>query len=220
MLPCHGEGEAGVALLLLLWHFQLCWMVSTSNERNFSSGYENLDEFICFVIYGDDGCELGHAVAKIEERFEKDSDGAYITVKYLGCSDPYYRWYYQHEGGRGGLPRGCYHHLCRRHHSRCARAISDAKVIHVQKWSPITRPEAQDLCKAWGEPGIPAEPSAPPPSLQTAPKSKVRPATGLASLPAPRTDFGRDDEEEDDEDEPEVSTPPQAYETTRSQGPR
>ena len=94
---------------------------SSSNEPNFTAALENLDEYICFAVYGDRGEDLGHAIGRIRQLFEKDSEGAYLRLTYLGCSDEYYQWYIKQEGKRDGLPVDCYHHLCRRHVTRCSR---------------------------------------------------------------------------------------------------
>ncbi|CAE7744742.1 unnamed protein product, partial [Symbiodinium pilosum] len=182
------------------------------SELNFAAAFENLDNYVYFVVYGDDGNELGCAVAEILNRFERDSEGAYLELKYLGCSDGYYRWYFQHEGQRGGLPRGACHHLCRRHVTRCSRANSDPKVIHIQKWSPVSRQEASDLLEGWGDGLLPSEPVRPPassPASTTKAKTKAKKPSGQMSLPAPVEEVDDGEEEaEAEEDEPQVPSRP------------
>ena len=186
---------------------------AASSELNFTASFENLDAYIFFMVYGDRGQELGHAVGKILQRFEKDSEGCSVQLQYLGCSDPYYRWYIEHEGERGGLPRNAYHHLCRRHHMRCARALGGQDTIHIQRWTPVSRQEANDLLKSWGGRGLPAEPRPPARDrkpagdLNPAPKSKARQSQGLASLPAPKVDEPQNVDDDEDEDEPEARPP-------------
>ena len=171
------------------------------SELNFSAACENLDDFIYFIVYGDDGKELGGAIAKILQKHEKDSDGVYLELKYLGCSEGYYRWYIQNEGRRGGLPREVYHHLCRRHVSRCSRALGKKNIIHVQKWTPVSRQEASDLLVEWGE--KPLSPEAPLPPHTTASKARSRKPAGMMSLPAAKPEKAVDEDDDDWEDEAE-----------------
>ena len=81
--------------------------VGTCSGLNFVAGIENLEDNISSLVYCDRGEELGHAIAKVSERFEKDTGGAFLVLEYMECSDEYDRWYVQHEGKRGGLPRRC-----------------------------------------------------------------------------------------------------------------
>ena len=180
---------------------------SSSNEPNFTAALENLDEYICFAVYGDRGEDLGHAIGRIRQLFEKDSEGAYLRLTYLGCSDEYYQWYIKQEGKRDGLPVDCYHHLCRRHVTRCSRAVGGSDVIHVQKWSPVTKQEAHDILTAWGLPGLPADP-APAHVHQTAPKRKVKRAAAMQALPAAKAEEVEEHfEDVEGDSEPETRPP-------------
>ncbi|CAE7606234.1 unnamed protein product [Symbiodinium sp. CCMP2592] len=191
---------------------------SSSNEPNFTSALENLDEYICFAVYGDRGEDLGHAIGQIRQRFEKDSEGAYLQLAYLGCSDEYYQWYVKQEGKRDGLPADCYHHLCRRHVTRCSRAVGGSDVIHVQKWSPVTKQEAHDILTAWGFPGLPADPT-PAHAHQTAPKRKAKRSTAMQALPAAKAEEGEEDFEDDEGGaEPETRPPLKRYRKRHQSG--
>ena len=44
---------------------------SSCNELDFTAGFENIDEFLVFVIYGDQVEELGHAVGLVISRYDK-----------------------------------------------------------------------------------------------------------------------------------------------------
>lgn len=84
-------------------------------------------------------------------KYEVNSDGIFVDLTYRGTDSSYYRWYIDNKGKRGGLPKEPYHHLCRRHASRCCRNFAMKDVVHVQKWAPISRNSASDLFESCGQ---------------------------------------------------------------------
>ena len=93
---------------------------------------------------GDANESLGYAIGKITEFCPCEDTGAHVELTYLGCENEFYRWYIEHEGDQGALPKGYSHHLCRRALTTCMRK-EGRKMIHVQKWSAITKEDA-----SWG----------------------------------------------------------------------
>lgn len=199
------------------------------SDSTFKALLESLEEHYLIEVYDDRYKPLGTACVKVTERYQADEQGAYVRVRYLGCSDGHYKWYIEQEGKAGGLPSEALHHLCRDDPDKCpAKARGRAPVIHVRRWSPVERKFAHEALKSWGYPGLPMEPAYPPgdhPSRATASKDKRgrSPGDGRGGDAAPHAsskkkaksapaafddaDFGDDDEHEESEEEPPKRKP-------------
>ncbi|CAE7825917.1 unnamed protein product [Symbiodinium sp. CCMP2592] len=119
----------------------------------FEDAYGSLEDLIIFQVMGDSNEPHGYAIGKINKFYPCEDTGAHVELSYLGCEDGFYRWYIEHEGEAGGLPKDYSHHLCRRALSTCIRK-EGRKMIHVQKWAPVTREDAHTLLVAWGYTGF------------------------------------------------------------------
>ncbi|CAE7392395.1 abcC8 [Symbiodinium microadriaticum] len=167
---------------------------ASMSEQSFRAVTESDFDFILFEVLGDRFEKLGLAVGKVSHKFPVDGDGMYLELSYVATDNPYYRWYIENEGRPKGLPSGAYHHLCRRHASRCNRAIGHQDVIHVQKWAPISRASVNDLLVSWGMPQLKPEKAVRGTSAKA--KAKRNDEQALAALPAPREEDGFMEEEE------------------------
>ena len=184
---------------------------SSMGERLFKEAGESGFEYIVFEALGDRFEKLGYAVCKVAHVYPGDSQGRYLDLKYLGTNNPYYKWFIENEGKPGGLDKDAYHHLCRRHASRCSVNLGRSDVVHVQKWAPISRATASDILEEWGQPRL--GPERPPPQraavavVGAGVDSKAKPAStprrsqavALAALPAPDDVEILEDEEEEEE---------------------
>ena len=166
------------------------------SEQSFRTVTESDFDFILFEVLGDRFEKLGLAVGKVNHKYPVDGDGMYLELSYVGTDNPYYRWYIENEGRPKGLPSGAYHHLCRRHASRCNRAIGHQDVIHVQKWAPISRASVNDLLASWGLPQLKPERAVGGTSAKA--KAKRSDEQALAALPAPREEDSFVEEEEEE----------------------
>ena len=176
--------------------------------KEFEAAYSTLEDFIVFQTLGDSNESLGLAIGKITKFYPCEDTGAHIELEYKGCENEFYRWYIEHEGEPGGLPRGFSHHLCRRALSTCMRK-EGRKMVHVQKWSAITKEDAHRFLKSWGYAGF-AELSRRAPLKRQAPGGKVTgasPKSRATRGTSPEEAAPEDDEaievDEDDEAAPE-----------------
>ena len=117
----------------------------------FERAYGTLEDLIIFQVMGNENESLGYAIGKIEKFYT-----THVELSYLGCENEFYRWYIEHEGEPGALPKGYSHHLCRRALSTCTKK-EGRKMIHVQKWSAITKEDAHTMLRSCG--AMPGSPS-------------------------------------------------------------
>ena len=157
-------------------------------------------DYLVFEVLGDRYERLGLAVGKVTQKYEVSSDGMFVDLTYLGTDNPYYRWYIENEGHKGGLPTNSYHHLCRRHASRCSHNFGMKDVVHIQKWAAISRASASDLLESWGLPKLPPERILPG-SGKAAPGAGNRATkrTGFQALPGPKVEEAEPGEDEEEE---------------------
>ena len=182
---------------------------ATMGELQFRSAAGAEYDFLVFEVLGDGFERLGLAIGEVTTKYEVNSDGMFIDLTYRGTDSSYYQWYIDNKGKPGGLPKEPYHHLCRRHASRCCKNFAMKDVVHVQKWAPISRNSAIDLLESWGcarlpplrvEPRKPATPPGPE-------RRDVGPGT-MQALPAPKAEVlaeeGYDEEVDAEEPRPTV----------------
>ena len=193
---------------------------STLGERLFREAGDSGFEYLVFEVLGDRFEKLGFAVARVEHVYPGDSEGRYLDLKYLGTNNPYYRWFIENEGKPGALDKDAYHHLCRRHASRCSVNLGRDDVIHIQRWAPISRATASDILEEWGQRRL-GSGSAPPErhsraeaTLGATPKAKAsgdgsRSRGGVAAPPA-LVDVDHSDRQAEEEDEEEAEAEPPA----------
>ena len=187
-----------------------CYPLLTQGMRlsmeEIEEAYATLEDYIIFQVMGDSNEALGYAVGKINKFYHCEDTGAHIELTYLGCENEFYRWYIEHEGEPGGLPKNYSHHLCRCALSICMRK-EGRKVTHVQRRCPYN----PGLLGLHSYTGI-AEVARKPPLKRQLPRGSV---TGCAaksralrkepSGTQPLEDEVMDVEEEDDECVPEVT---------------
>ena len=153
-----------------------------------------------FEVLGERFERLGLAVGQVIRRYEVNSDGMFLDLRYLGTNNPYYRWYIDNEGKAGGLPRDAYHHVCRRHASRCSQNFGMKDVIHIQKWAPVSRAAASDVLESWGLGKLlPERVRGGDAKDALVPDSRVGKRASAQALPAPKVE---EPEAEEDDEEP------------------
>ena len=180
---------------------------SVLSERLFKEAGEGDFEFLVFEVLGDRLERLGLAVGRATHVYPSDSEGRDVDLRYLGTNNDYYRWFIDNEGRPGGLDRHAYHHLCRRHASRCSRNLGRDDVIHIQTWAPISKVTASDILEEWGQDRLgsdnqpPARPRAPVAALGATAKGKAKSTRreAVAALPAPAAEVEHFEEEDEEE---------------------
>lgn len=186
-----------------------------TSDGTFAAMYNTEAPYLLFEVYDDKYKQLGNAVGAVTQRFEPSEKGAFVGVRYEGCSDEHYRWYIENEGSEGGLPQKVIHHLCKDDPQKCKATLKNTTVLHCRRWSPIPWEVANAALVEWGYPGLAKEPISPPRGGDAA-----EPDLGLSRLP-PRKDQrpplqrkrdppapAVEEEEEDMEEEEEERSPP------------
>eukprot|EP00438_Fugacium_kawagutii_P004132 Skav211256 [mRNA] locus=scaffold3676:135811:142394:+ [translate_table: standard] len=122
-----------------------------SKDGDFKVHYEALKDHILFECMDDSGREQGLAIGIIMKKYVQDDDGAFIQVRYVQCSDDYYRHWVEKEGANL-----LFHHLCRQVTSSCKRKVGRDSIVHVQRWTGITEDEAVSVLREWRLKPLPA----------------------------------------------------------------
>ncbi|OLQ14933.1 hypothetical protein AK812_SmicGene929 [Symbiodinium microadriaticum] len=183
----------------------------------FEDAYGTLEDFIIFEALGDSNESLGYAIGRINRFFPTEEGGAHIELSYLGCENSFYRWYIEHEGEPGGLPRGWSHHLCRRSLTTCCRK-EGRKMVHVQKWGPITKENAHTLLVAWGYTGFADLGRKPPLSRRSGSGAAPAATTKKAGKKPAALALEPEEAEVVDDDEDEAEEPPRRRGRKRHRG--
>ena len=101
---------------------------SKSSFDDFLEHYGLVTDFILFECRNDAGEEQGLAVGEVIRRFKPDEDGGFIQIRYVQCSDEYYRhWVETHDASTQ------HHHLCQHPYKTCLRKVGRDMVVHVPK---------------------------------------------------------------------------------------
>lgn len=114
------------------------------SEESFQALWSKPLTHILFECLDDDGQPQGCAVGKILERYQCDSDGAFLKLEYLAVQDPYYEHWVSESGASIN-----FHHVCRKSLSTCLRKVGRKPIVHIQKWSFITESDAEACRKEW-----------------------------------------------------------------------
>lgn len=128
----------------------------------FAAMYNSEAPFLLFEVYDDKYKELGNAVGAVTQRFEPNDKGAFVGLRYEGCSDDHYRWYIENEESVGGIPKKVVHHLCKDDPQKCKATLKNTTVLHCRRWSPVPWEVANAALQEWGYPGLVKEPISPP----------------------------------------------------------
>ena len=172
---------------------------ATMGEIFFREAVGSSFDYLVLEVLGERFERLGLAVGQVIRRYEVNSDGMFLDLRYLGTNNPYYRWYIENEGRAGGLPRDAYHHVCRRHASRCSHNFGLKDVIHIQKWAPVSRATASDVLESWGLGKLLPERAREGDTKDAlVPDSRAGKRSGVQALPAPK--FEEPEAEDDGED--------------------
>ena len=160
-----------------------------------------------FDFYGDNNEVLGQAVAFVYARHPRDREGAYLKLKIFGSNSSWYQWYIENEGAKGRISSNVMHHMCRRALSSCMRFTGRTDYIHVQKWAPLSKSDANAVLRRWGFPGIQLDllPRRNSQHSGTAPKTRAHSphAAGVGALgDAPKQDEDVEDADEEADPEP------------------
>jgi len=148
------------------------------SERDFNDVWGSVKDYLLIETLDNDGKSQGHAVVEMVRKYPADTDGAFAMIGYCACSDQYYDWWTKNE-----LRADCYHHFCRMASLKaCVKKIGTSCVgpIHVLKWTPLLRREAEEYLTEWGV------------SLTVLKKKKV-------TLPSPLSLSPKKDEDENKE---------------------
>ena len=118
----------------------------------FAGAYQQVHDFIFFECLDDGGRPQGFAIGEIQKKYRADDDGAFVELRYVQCSDEYYRhWVGEQAGER------LFHHLCTHPLSTCKRKIgNEGGIVHVQRWAAMTKNEAVRTLDDWGLTGLKA----------------------------------------------------------------
>ena len=119
-------------------------------EDLFGKAYQKIHDFIFFECLDDNGKPQGYAIGEIQKKYRADSDGAFVELRYVQCTDDYYRhWVSEQSGER------LFHHLCSHSLSTCKRKIgNEGGVVHVQRWAPMSKSEVVQALDYWGLTGL------------------------------------------------------------------
>ena len=120
----------------------------------------------------------GLALCQVSKTYEPDRDGAFASLTYIHCTDPYYDYWRRNEMTPGG-----FHHFCRSAIKTCQRKVGKEGVEHITKWTPLTRHEAEQWMADQGAGKLPPlrrklKPLDVGSEILTSAKSKSRPPVG------------------------------------------
>lgn len=170
-------------------------IVHKYTQDEFHTLWTSVREFLLIETLDNKGQSQGCAVVEMLQAYKDDQDGAFGTVRYIGCSDEYYAYWVDND-----MPRGVHHHFCRSSSLRsCRSKVGSDGIIHVLKWVPLTKSEAEHILREWGLPlgflSRRARPKVPPvPALSD---GRGKPASKSAPATLPRTlDRGSPDRED------------------------
>ena len=118
-----------------------CWK---SSPEDFEVQYSLVHDYILFECRDDQGDPQGLAVGQILKRFRADEDGAFLQIRYIQCSDPFYRHWVEAQDAST-----YHHHLCQHSYKSCQRKVGKDAVVHIQRWAPISKREMEAVLKEW-----------------------------------------------------------------------
>ena len=146
----------------------------TLGAKEFAEEYEKVSDHLFFQCLDDRGQAQGHAVAEVVKKFRSDPDGAFLQLRYVQVSDPYYQHWLESSGG-GNF----YHHLCAGGLRTCERKVGKEALVHVQHWLAIDKNQVKSIVKGWktvplnyGPPKAPRGRSLVEEPVHTAPKAR------------------------------------------------
>ena len=103
-------------------------------------------DFILMEVMDDSGRSQGHAILRMHQPYQADEHGAFGLGAYVGCSDPYYQYWAEHD-----MKPGTYHHFCRASSLKaCKTKVGKDSIVHVRRWVPVTLKEAEGCFRDWG----------------------------------------------------------------------
>ena len=143
-------------------------------QEDFEEYYGRVTDHLYFECVDDRGNGQGYAVAEVVKKFRADKDGAFLQVRYLQTSDPYYAHWLASSGG-GNF----FHHLCTHSLRTCTKKVGRDNLVHVLRWMPVSSELVPSIVKGWKTKPLPHGAPVPPKGvplveepLKTAPKRK------------------------------------------------
>eukprot|EP00435_Cladocopium_sp_Y103_P046726 s197_g13.t1 len=165
----------------------------------FKACWASVRDYILIETLDDGGKPQGAAVVYVKQLYRADDDGAFGHVGYAACSDEYYQWWTEHE-----MSPNLHHHFCRATSLRnCNSKVGKEGIVHVLRWTPLSKPEAEQVLREWGySPTLLKKPRVP---VSAGGDGEGSPHRGVTSKAAPATrprSLRRRSESEDDERQP------------------
>lgn len=167
------------------------------SEEDFKATWNTVREYALIETMDDKGKPQGEAIVQVQQLYKPDGDGAFGLVNYVACSDEYYEWWTKNE-----FRMDTHHHFCRTSSLKaCESKVGKQGVIHVLRWTPLTKSEAERILREWGfSPVLLAKLACPAPAgtpalpATGAPSSKSTPAGLPRGLRRQAEEAGEDKE--------------------------
>ena len=144
-------------------------------SEDFEAEYSRVCDHLYFQCLDDRGDPQGYAVAEVVKKFRSDGDGAFLLLRYVQVSDPYYQHWLETSGG-GNF----FHHLCCSGLSACQRKVGRDSLVHIQHWLAVGAHQVASIVRGWktsplnfGTPKAPRGRSLVEEPVQTAAKAKA-----------------------------------------------
>lgn len=161
---CAGAGQRFLTVGVGLGLFSVGWMararlptvrnVTEFSYADFQKIWASVSEFVLIEGRDASGKPQGLCLLNVIEQYDYNRDGGYMRAKYLHCTDEYYTWWVANE-----MPANALHHFCRYGVLDCERRVGNAhNAIHVGRWCPLTRTEAQQVMNRWKAGDLPPMP--------------------------------------------------------------
>ena len=68
-------------------------------EADFEEHYGKVNDHLYFECLDDHGRGQGYAIAEVVKKYRADRDGAFVQLRYVQVSDPYYEHWLASSGG-------------------------------------------------------------------------------------------------------------------------
>ena len=111
-----------------------------ASPEDFEVQFSLIQDYLLFECRDDGGEPQGLAVGQVLKRFRIDADGAFIQLKYIQCSDPFYRHWVEAQDASS-----YHHHLCQHSYKGCLRKVGSEAVVHIQRWASISKSEMETI---------------------------------------------------------------------------
>eukprot|EP00435_Cladocopium_sp_Y103_P015762 s1497_g3.t2 len=120
--------------------------VHSYSDADFRAAWSAVRELVLIETLDDRGSAQGQAIVYMDQLYKADNDGSFAKVTYVACSDEYYQWWTENDMGPN-----VFHHFCRSSSLRsCSSKVGKEGLVHVLKWAPITKTEAEQILREWG----------------------------------------------------------------------